>query len=136
MAHQSDVHTAGAGADLFHHLRPLGQVRFPGLNAQLSAYHCGKIGFFQHEGRFVEIGQGQIFDDAVRLYIAEHGDLLEYGLIQRYVAPEHDDIRGYAHALEFLDRMLGRLCLVLFGAFQERHQSHMDEKAVFPADFQ
>ena len=115
---------------------PLCQIRLRGIEPQLPADHPGKVGFFQHQGGFVQVGEGDIFKYAVGLYIAEQGNLVENPLLQRLIAPQHDDIRVHTQAPQLLHGVLGGLGLVLVGAPEEGHQGHMDEKAVFPAHLQ
>ena len=55
---------------------------------------------------------------------------------QRLIAAQNDDIRLDAHALQFLDRVLCGLGLMLVGATEERHQRHVDEQAVLLPYFQ
>ena len=77
-----------------------------------------------------------ITQSGLGLDVAEHGDLAENLFFQRLVAAQHDDIRRDAHALQLLDRVLGRLGLVFVAAPQEGHQRHMDEERVLPPLFQ
>ena len=126
--HKADLHTVGAGAvHPFHQLRPLCQVRVGDLQAQLPADHRGKVGALQHQRGFIKIGQGEVFNHAVGLDVAEQGNLLENRVLQRLVTAEDDEIRVNAHALEFLDRMLRRLGLVFLRAVQPGHQRDVEE---------
>ena len=90
----------------------------------------GKILILEHQRRLIENGQRAIFDHTVGLDVAEHGDLAEDLRLERLVAAQHDDIRRDAHALQFLDRVLGGLGFVLVAAAQEGDQRHMDEERV------
>ena len=108
-AHQSDMHLLFRVLHAMHHLRPLMHIRGGCLYAQLPADDGGEIGFFQHEGRLIQVGQSDVFYDAVGFYIAEEGYLPEDGFFQRLIAPQNNDIRADAHALQLLDGMLGRL---------------------------
>ena len=136
LAHQPDLHHMLARLDALDHLRPLGQLRLGRVDMQLTADDLGKRRLFQHQRRFVEVGQGDVFNYTVGLDVAEHRDLLENGGLQRLIAAQHDDIGIDAHALQLLHGMLGGLGFVLVRAAQERHQRYMDEQAVFAADLQ
>ena len=129
-SHQADGDLPIQMADPLHHGLPLPQLRRPGPKPQLPADDQGKILFLQHQRRLVEDGQGSVFDDAVGLYVAEHGDLPENRGLQRLVAAQHDNVRRDAHALQLLHGMLGGLGLVLVAAPQEGHQGHMNVEGV------
>ena len=135
-AHQTDGHTSVRMFDPLHHVFPLRQLRGRGVDAQLPADHRGKVGLLQHQRRFIQTGQRDVLNDAVGLYIAEHGDFLENRRLQRLVAPEDNEVGIDPHALKLLDRVLGGLGLVLIGALEEGHQRHMDKEAVLPAHLQ
>ena len=136
-ADQPDLHTVVPGpADAFHHLPPFPEVRFRRLQAQLPADDIGKAGLLQHERRLIKDGQSPVLDHAVLLHIAEHGDLLHDGGIDRGIAAQDDEIRVDPHPLQLLDRMLGRLGFVLTGSLQIGHQGHMDKKTVLLSDLQ
>ena len=105
---------------------PAGELRGFGPEAQFPADDEGKVLLLQHQRRFVQHRQRPVLDHAVGLDIAEHGDLSEDLLLQRFVAAQDDDVRADPHPLQFLDRVLGRLGLVLVAAPQEGHQRHMD----------
>ena len=122
--------------DPLHHVFPLRQLRGRGVDAQLPADHRGKVELLQHQRRFIQAGQRDVLNDAVGLYIAEHGDFLKNRRLQRLVAPEDDEVGIDPHALKLLDRVLGGLGLVLIGAPEEGHQRHMDKEAVLPAHLQ
>ena len=130
LAHEADGDVLAAVSDFLHHLNPFRQLRLGRFQTQLPADNAGQIGLFQHQRGFVQHGQGDILNDAVRLDVAEHTDLLENGGFQRLIAAQNDDIRLDAHALQFLDRVLGGLGLMLVGATEERHQRHVNEQAV------
>ena len=69
----------------------------------------GKIGLFQHQRRFVQARKRDVFDNAVRLDVAEQGDLVADILRQRAIASSDDDVRAHAGYLQFLDKVLDRL---------------------------
>ena len=104
---------------------------------QLPADHGGQPPFLQIQGRLIENGQRQILDDAVQLYIAEAGHLVENAAVaDRLIAAQHDDIGGDAHALQLLHRVLGGLGLVLSRSLQIGHQSDMDIEGIGSAHLQ
>ena len=136
LAHQANGHGLVPGADFMEHGVPLCQIDLGGIDIQLPAHNAGEILLFQHDGGLVQAGQGDVLNNAVRLHIAEHGDLPENAVFQGLVTAQNDDIRFDPQALELLDGVLGGLALVLVGAPQEGHQSHVDEQAVGRADLQ
>ena len=109
---------------------PLGEVRHRGIDVELAADNLGEVGLLKHQRGFVEVRESDVLDDAVGLDVAEHGYLVEDGLLKRLVAAQDYDVRVYSHALELLDRMLRGLGFVLVRAVQVRNQGHMDEQAV------
>ncbi len=135
-ADQTDRHVARAVLDALDHLRPLGQVGRGQVKTELAAHDGGEIRFFQHQRRFVQAGQGDVFNHAVRLHVAEQRDFAEDGRFQRLVAAQHDDVRVDAHALQLLYGMLRGLGLMLVRATQEGYQRHMNKQAVLAPDFQ
>ena len=136
LAHKTDGHILIPGIDLMQHPIPVGQINVGSVDVQLPADDGGKVLLFQHNGGLIQAGQGDILNDAVRLHVAEHGDLAEDALLQRLIAAQDNDIRLYTQTLQFLDGVLGRFALMLIGAPQERHQCHMDEQAVGRARLQ
>ena len=135
-SHQADGDLLLQMLDAVDHLFPLPEIRFAGVQSQLPADDAGKAALLQHERRLIQIRQGAVFDDAVLLDVAEQGDLPEDLLLQRFVAPQYDDVRGDAHALQFLDGVLCGLRLVLIAAVEEGHQCHVDVQGVLPSHFQ
>ena len=119
-----------------YHCGPVGKVGFRRFYAQFAAYHFGKMRFFQHERRFVKYRQRDVFDNAILFYVAEQRNLCENTFFQRFVAAQDDNVRVYAHALQFFDRMLGGFGLVFLRAVQIRHERYVDEQAVFAPDLQ
>ena len=130
LANKADGDVLAAVSDFLHHLNPFRQLRLGGLQTQFPADNAGQIGLFQHQRGFIQHGQGDILNDAVRFDVAEHADFLENGWLQRLVAAQDNDIRLDAHALQFLDGVLSGLGFMLVGAPEERHQRHVDEQAV------
>ena len=135
-ADQPDAHLLFPVLDPLHHGCPFRQIRRRCLQPQFPADHLGKMRFLQHQRRFVQAGNGHVFNDAIPLHIAKQRDLFENGFFQRLIAAQHDDIGMNAHALQLLHGMLGGLGFMLVRAPQEGHQRHMDKQAVFPAHFQ
>ena len=130
LAHQADGDLSVQALDPLYQGLPLVQRRSSRPEPQLPADDQGKVVLLQHQRRLVQHRQGQVFDDAVGFDVAEHGDLVEDRLLQRFVAAQHDDVRGDAHALQFLDGVLGGFGLVLVAAPQEGHQRYMNEQGV------
>ena len=112
--------------DPLYQLGPAGKIRGLGPETQFTADDEREVLFFQHQRRLVQHRKGPVFDHTVRLDIAEHGDLAEDFLFQRFITAQDDDVRADAHSLQFLDRVLGRLGLVLLTAAQEGYQCHVD----------
>ena len=129
-ADEANLDRALARFDARHHVRPFGQIGRGRVDSQLAADDGGEVRRLQHQRRLIQAGERDIFDDAVRLDVAEHRNFAEDGRLQRLVAAEDDDVRPDAHALQFFDGMLRRLGFVLVGATQKRHQRDMDEEAV------
>ena len=135
-AHQANGDLTVAPVNPVEHGVPVAQVDVRGLNAQLPADNGRKIALFQHDGSFIQLRQGDVFNHAVGLHVAEHGNLLENGILQRLIAAQDDDVRLHAHALQFLYRMLSGLGLVFVRAAQEGNQGYMDKEAVLCAYLQ
>ena len=135
-AHEADRHAARAVADALEHGVPLGHIRRGRVDVQLTADDLGKAVLFEHDRCLIQHGNGHVFDHAVGLDVAEQGDFAEDGLLERLIAAQHDDVRGNAHALQLLDRVLRGLGLVLLAAVQIRHERHVDVECVFAPDLQ
>ena len=135
-AHQTDGDGFAPVVDSLHQCLPLLQLRLRGGDPQLPADDAGEILLFQHQGSLVQVGQGDVFNDAVGLYIAEQADFLEDAVLQGLVAAQNHDVRLDTHALQLPDGVLGGLGLVLIGATEEGHQRHMDEQTVLLAHLQ
>ena len=136
LADQTDAHGLRAVVDLFDHAHPLGHVRRRRFDVQLAADDVGEVVLFQHQRRLVQHGNRAVLDHAVGLYVAEQRDLLEDAPVDRLVAAQHNDVRRNAHALHLLDGVLGRLRLVLAGAFEVRHERDVDEDRILAANLQ
>lgn len=93
-SHKTDGYVLVRTLDALHHLLPFRQLRRRGLQPQLPTDHRGKLDFSQHQRRFVQARQRDIFNDAVGLYVAEQGDLLENRGLQRLIAAQHDEDWG------------------------------------------
>ena len=135
-AHQTDGDGFAPVVDPLHQCLPLLQLRLRGGDPQLPADDTGKVLFFQHQGSLVQVGQGDVFNDAVGLDIAEQADFLEDAVLQGLVAAQNHDVRLDTHALQLPDGVLGGLGFVLVGATEEGHQRHMDEQTVLLAHLQ
>ena len=135
-AHEADRHAVRAAADALEHGIPLGHIRRGRVDVQLTADDLGKAVLFEHDRCLIQHGDGHVFDHAVGLDVAEQGDFAEDGLLERLIAAQHDDVRGNAHALQLLDRVLRGLGLVLLAAVQIRHERHVDVECVFAPDLQ
>ena len=135
-SHEADGDVLSRALDLLHHGGPLAHIRLFAGKPQPAADNVGKSRLFQHQRRFIQAGEGAVFNDALRRHIAEQGDLLKDGGFQRFVTAQHNDVRVDAHALQLLDGVLGGLGLVLVRAGEEGHQRHMDKYAVLPACLQ
>jgi hypothetical protein len=109
-------------------LFPVAEIRLGCIDAELPAHDARKAALLEHDGRLVEHREGKVLDDAVLLHVAEEGDLAPDVFVQRLVAAQHDDVRVHAHGLEFLDRVLRGLALVLARALEVGHEGHVDEK--------
>ena len=134
LADQADGDLLVGMLEPLDHGRPFGEIGRGDVEPQLAADDAGKVGLLQHERRFIEAGDGAVFDNAVGLDVAEQRDLVENALFgDGLVAAQHDDVGGDAHSLQLLDRVLGGLGFVLVGAVQVGHQRDMDKQAVLPA---
>ena len=125
-----------AAADLLYHAAPLGHIRLFCLEVQLAADNAGEIVFLQHNRCFVQHRDRHVFNNTVRFYVAEQGNLVENARIDRLIAAQDNDVRGDAHTLHFFYRVLGRFRLMLAGAFEVRHKRDMNEKGVFLTDLE
>ena len=107
---------------------PFAQIRLAGTEAQFAADDVVQALTRQHERRFIERGQGDVLDDAVRLHVAETGNLAENArFLNRLVAAQYYYIRGDAEALQLFYRVLSGLALVLAAGLQVGHQRDVDE---------
>ena len=125
--HKSDPDFLLPALDLFYQCRPFLQIAWCCFKGKLPAHDRREVGFFEHQRGFIEIGQGDILNHTVRFHITEHGNLVLNGILQRFITPEHDDIRIDSHSLQFLYGVLGRFGLVFFGATQIWHECHMNK---------
>ena len=135
-SHQSDGDLLVQMLDAVDQILPFPEIRLLRLKPQFPADDAGEAVLLQHQRRLIQIRQGAVLDDTVFLDVAEQGDLSEDLLLQRLIAPQHDDVRSDAHALQFLHGVLGGLRLVLVAAVEERHQRHVDVQGIFPSHFQ
>ncbi len=136
LAHQPNMHRAGANFAVLHHLPPLIQLELRRLDSQLPAYHLRKVRPLQHQGRFVQVRQSDVFNDTILLHITKQGNFAKNTLLQRLVTAKHNNVRIDPHPLQLLHGMLSGLGFVFIGAPQEGHQCHMNEQAVLPSRLQ
>ena len=132
LAHQGDGHMALRRQLPLYHGLPLPQVRLVGDEAQLPADHIVQALLRHQQGHLVEGPGGGVLDDAVRLHVAEQGDLPADVLGDGGVAPAHQDVRLDAQRQKLLHGVLGGLALELPGAGDLDDQGHMDEHHVAP----
>ena len=134
-AHQTDGHALVLVPHAIHHGAPFGQIGHGRIDVQRAAHDAGKVRFLQHQRRFVQNRQRQIFDDAVRRDIAEIGNLAEDAFIgDFFIGAQHDDVRRNAHALQFLHGMLGGLGFMLARSLQIRHERYMNVQRIILAN--
>ena len=110
LAYKSDGDCFAAAFDGCDHGLPLAQIRLRGGQMQFPADNGGKLRLFQKQRCFIEHGEGQVFNDTVRLHIAEVGNFTEDALVcDGFITAQNDDIGCNAHALKFFYRVLGGL---------------------------
>ena len=113
LADQPDGHTALRAVNLVNQRFPVREVRRRCFDTELSAYDVREMMRFQHQRCFIQYRDGDVFDDTIRLDIAEQRDLPENTFFQLFVSSEDDDVRLDAESLQILDGVLCRLALVL-----------------------
>ena len=91
------------------HGTPLPQVRLVGDQAQLPANHLVQPLLCHQQRHFIECLSCGILNHAVRLYVAEKGDLSADLLNHGCVTAAHQDIRLNTQTQQLLDRVLGGL---------------------------
>ena len=110
LAYKSDGDCFAAAFDGCDHGLPLAQIRLRGGQMQFPADNGGKLRLFQKQRRFIEYRKGQVFDNTVRLHIAEVGNFTEDALVcDGFITAQDDDIGCDAHALQLLHGVLGGL---------------------------
>ena len=127
---ERDLHRLAAGVDAAEHLLPFREVDLARFEVQDAADDGGKIALFQHHGRFIQHGEGEVFDAALGLDVAEHGDFFADVLRHRLVDARDDDVGRDAHALQFLDGVLRGFALEFARARNVGHERDVDEAAV------
>ena len=106
-ADKRDANRFCAAVDFLYKLLPLAEIAALCVNIELAAHNVGKSRFLKHERSFVQYGNGHVFDNAVRLNIAEMSNFFEYALIlNMLIAAQNDDVRRNSHSLKLLDRVL------------------------------
>ncbi len=78
---------------LVDHILPLRQLRFRHIKAKLAADYPVQPVPVQHERRFVQAWNSQVFNDAIPLHVAEQRYFCFDAIVQRLVRPCNDDIR-------------------------------------------
>ena len=78
LAYQADLNGLLDIVDLVDHLFPVCQVRFAGINAELSADDLGEVRLLKHQRCLIKDRQRDVLDNAVFLNVAEVSDLLHY----------------------------------------------------------
>ena len=100
---------------------------------KFTAYDIVQPLLLQHVGHLVQRRHRSVFKYTILRYIAKQGQLIPNPLLQWSAAARDDDIRKDSIGLQLVDRVLGRLCLMLLTAFQIRNQCNMEKEAVFSA---
>ena len=130
---EADAHAPARGAHPLDHRPPPVELRLRRFESQAAADRPRQARLLQHERRLVEVRQGHVPDDAVLRHIAEAGRLAkDPPVLDGLVAPQDDDVRRDAQALQLLYRVLGGLCLVLAGGAQVGYQRDVDIGRVVP----
>ena len=130
-AHKTDFDRLYRVAQCVQHFLPVGKIRCTGaVNAQLADHHIVHVLLVEHDGHGIENVTVVIFNDALRIHIAEQGDLVLDLIRQRVLRAANDNIRIDADGKHFLYTVLGGLAFQLIGGCQVGHQGHMDKQAV------
>ena len=127
LAHQGDGHPLAGVLLPVHHGAPLPQIRLVGDEAQLPAHHLVQTLLGHQQGHLIQRLRRGVLDDAVRLHIAEQGDLPADVLGDGHVAPAYQNIRLDAQGQKLLHGVLGGLALQLAAAGDLDDEGHMDE---------
>ena len=77
LADKTDMYNMLAILDSVNKVCPLCEVCRRSINIKLTANDGGEVCLFKHERCFIKIRDSDIFDYAVRLNVAEHGNFLE-----------------------------------------------------------
>ena len=112
------------------HGGPLPEVRLGGDQAQLPADHRVQSLLGHEQGDLVKGLGGGVLNHAVRLHVAEEGDLPPDVGGDGGVAAADQNVRLDAQAQELLDGVLGGLGLQLPGAGDLDNEGHVDEEHV------
>ena len=114
---------------------PFAEIGRRRLQIELAADDLRKMRFFKHQRCFIEIRQREIFNDAIRLDIAEARNFRENTVIgDRLIAAQNNDIRRDAEALKLLDGMLCRLGFMLARCSEIRYERHMNIERILAPD--
>ena len=130
LTHQGDADLLVGVLLPLDHGAPLPQVRLVGDKAQLAAHHLVQALPGHQQRHLVEGLRSGVLDHAVRLDVAEQGDLPPDILRDRLVTAADQNVRLDAQGQQFLDGVLGGLGLQLAGAGDLHDQRHMDEQHV------
>ena len=130
-SYQTNGNGFAAVIDFLYKLFPFCQIRIVCLDSQFPTDDPGKVLLFQHQRCFIQDWNGDVFNDAVRLNIAEHTDFLENAVLQGLITAQNDNIRFDTHTLQLPDGVLGGFGFMFLGATEEGNQSYMDKEAVF-----
>ena len=77
LADQPDGHTALRAVNLVNQRFPVREVRRRCFDTELSAYDVREMMRFQHQRCFIQYRDGDVFDDTIRLDIAEQRDFFK-----------------------------------------------------------
>ena len=105
-ADESDRDDFFAVTRLFEHFVPESQIGFVVGKPEFARNDLRKVASFEHNRRFVENVHVAVLDNAVGFDVAEQSDLVAGFLVDRIICSQHDYVRRYAQAAEFLDGML------------------------------
>ena len=127
LAHQGDGHPLAGVLLPLHHGAPLPQIRLVSDEAQLPAHHLVQTLLGHQQGHLIQRLRRGVLDDAVRLDIAEQGNLPADVLCDGHVAPAYQNIRLDAQGQKLLHGVLGGLALQLAAAGDLDDEGHVDE---------
>ena len=118
------------------HLLPLREIRFRIREVESLKNHIGDMLVLEHQRRLVKFRHREVLYDAVFLYVAEESEFVDDVFVYRGIDADDDHVGSDAQRPQFLDGVLRRLGLMLFGAWDERYERDVDEEAVFLTDLE